>query len=403
MVDKMEKEMFGKTMDYYREHGCQYTASEIHSQPALWKKTAEMLLDRKQDISHFMEKMMSVEHLRIITTGAGSSAFIGETMQYLLAKEMGIRMENVHTTDIISASDSVLFDVPTLLISYGRSGESPESSAAVKFAEEKIKTVYHIIIVCDGESKLANAAREKDNALVLVMPEGSCDKGFAMTSSVSCMSLATWCIFHYQDIETYAGYLLSLADSAEEQMEILAEKAQQIAENEYRRIIWLGTGALKGLAREACIKSMELSDGFVHAGYDAPMGFRHGPKTVINDETITIHFLSNQEDSLRYDLDFAEEVMREKQGNLVVTVGEKKTNNLISGEDYKVVYTIPEEIPTGSEMGAYINCLLFAQLLSMKKSLQLGYTTDSPSQKGDVNRVVQGVVIYDLKDGTPIE
>lgn len=392
----MEEKILGRTMEYYKECGCNHTAAEIHSQPGLWRKTAEMMEGRKEEISRFMDQVMSVENLRIVTAGAGSSAFIGETMQYMLAKELGIRIDNVHTTDMISAPDGVLFDVPTLLISYGRSGESPESSAAVSFAENRIKTIYHIIIVCDGESRLAKCAGEKEKSLVLVMPEGSCDKGFAMTSSVSCMSLATWCLFHYKELETYTAYLRLLADYMEKEMGKLAAGAEKIAEYDYRRIIWLGTGALKGLAREASIKSMELSDGYVHAGYDAPMGFRHGPKTVINDETITIHFLSNQDYSLRYDIDFAEEVIREKQGNLIATVGEERTKNMLTGEDVKVTYTIPQELPEVSEMGAYINCLVFAQLLSMKKSLKLGFTTDSPSKKGDVNRVVQGVVIYDL-------
>lgn len=392
----MEEKIFGRTMEYYKECGCNHTAAEIHSQPGLWCKTAEMMEGRKEEISRFMDQVMSVENLRIVTAGAGSSAFIGETLQYMLAKELGIRIDNVHTTDMISAPDGVLFDVPTLLISYGRSGESPESSAAVSFAENRIKTLYHIIIVCDGESRLAKCAGEKEKSLVLAMPEGSCDKGFAMTSSVSCMSLATWCLFHYKELETYTAYLRLLADYMEKEMGKLAAGAEKIAEYDYRRIIWLGTGALKGLAREASIKSMELSDGYVHAGYDAPMGFRHGPKTVINDETITIHFLSNQDYSLRYDIDFAEEVIREKQGNLIATVGEERTKNMLTGEDVKVTYTIPRELPEVSEMGAYINCLVFAQLLSMKKSLKLGFTTDSPSKKGDVNRVVQGVVIYDL-------
>lgn len=392
----MEEKIFGRTMEYYRDCGCNHTAGEIHSQPRLWRETAKMLTDRNTEISRFMDKVMSVENLRIVTTGAGSSAFIGESMQSMLAKEMGIRLENVHTTDMISAPESVLFDIPTLMISYGRSGESPESSAAVKFAGSRIRTLYHIIIVCDGESRLARCAEEQENSLVLVMPKEACDKGFAMTSSVSCMSLSTWCLFHYKELEKYTGYLYRIADNMEKEMETLAAEAERIAEYDYRRMIWLGTGALKGLAREASIKSMELSDGFVHAGYDAPMGFRHGPKTVINDETITIHFLSNQDYSLRYDIDFAEEVIREKQRNRIVTVGEKRTADMLSGEDAKVTYTIPQELPKGSEMGAYINGLVFAQLLSMKKSLKLGFITDNPSKKGDVNRVVQGVVIYDL-------
>lgn len=392
----MKNEMFGKPKSYYEEKSCIHTAAEIVQQPESWNRLADSLLERKEEITAFMDEVMAIEDLRIVTTGAGSSAFVGETFLYMLAGEMGLRTENVHTTDIISAPDETLFDVPTLLISYARSGESPESIAAVRFAEKKIKNLYNVVIVCDKNSSLAKCGYNMKKSLVLALPQETCDKGFAMTSSVSCMSFATWCLFHYKELDKYTGYMRIFAEAMAAQMDMLADKAGEIAKNDYRRIIWLGTGALKGLSREASIKSMELSNGYVHAGYDAPTGFRHGPKTVINDETLTVHFISNQEYSRKYDTDLANELIREKQKNLVVTVKPEDTKGEITGEDCEVTYRIPEGVPVKSEMGAYIFCLVFSQLLSMQKSLEKGYTTDNPCPKGEVNRVVQGIVIYDI-------
>lgn len=392
----MKNELFGKPLTYYEENHCINTVTEIAQQPAVWCELADTLMQRKEEISAFMDEVMSIPDLRIVTTGAGSSAFVGETFLYMLAGEMGIRTENVHTTDIISAPDETLFDVPTLLISYARSGESPESIAAIRFAQKRVRNLYNIVIVCDKNSSLAKCGYEAKQSLVLDLPEKTCDKGFAMTSSVSCMSIATWCLFHYKEMETYTGYVKVLAEAVDSQIGGLADKAGAIAENDYRRLIWLGTGALKGLSREASIKSMELSDGYVHAGYDAPTGFRHGPKTVINDETLTIHFVSNKDYSRKYDVDLANEIIREKQKNLVVTVKPDFAKDEITGEDYEVVYQIPKGLPEDSEMGSYIFSLVFTQLLSMKKSLDKGYTTDNPCPKGDVNRVVQGIIIYEI-------
>lgn len=392
----MKNELFGKPLTYYEENHCINTVTEIAQQPAVWRELADTMMQRKEEISVFMDEVLSVPDLRIVTTGAGSSAFVGETFLYMLAGEMGIRTENVHTTDIISAPDETLFDVPTLLISYARSGESPESIAAIRFAQKRVKNLYNIVIVCDKNSSLAKCGYETEQSMVLNLPEKTCDKGFAMTSSVSCMSIATWCLFHYKEMEEYTGYVRVLAEAMDSQIGGLADRAGAIAENDYRRLIWLGTGALKGLSREASIKSMELSDGYVHAGYDAPTGFRHGPKTVINDETLTIHFISNKEYSRKYDADLANEIIREKQKNLVVTVKPDFAKDEITGEDYEVVYQIPKELPENSEMGSYIFSLVFTQLLSMKKSLDKGYTTDNPCPKGDVNRVVQGIIIYEI-------
>ena len=49
----------------------------------------------------------------------------------------------------------------------------------------------------------------------------------------------------------------------------------------------------KGLAREAALKLLELTDGGMIAAYDSPLGFRHGPKTIVNDSTLVVIFLSN--------------------------------------------------------------------------------------------------------------
>lgn len=391
----MSKMIFNKTAEYFEERKCIYTAEEIAQQPSAWKKMVKELLQKTGEIESFLEEVMKEKELRIIMTGAGSSAFIGETMQYLLAGEMGIRTENIHTTDIISAPDETLFDVPTLLISYARSGESPESVAAIEFAEKKLQKVWHIIIVCNDTSTLAKTGKEKENALVLAMPRETCDRGFAMTSSVSSMALATWCVFHYKELPLYAEYVNMLADSVDKQMDLFYESAETIAKVPYRRIIWLGSGALRGLAREACVKSMELTDGYVHAGYDAATGFRHGPKTVVNEETLTVHFISENPYTRKYDIDLLREMIREKGKNTIVSVKEQAVKNEVSGEDYEVVYEKPAEVP--SVMGSYMLSLVFAQLLAMHKSLNQNFHTDSPCEKGEVNRVVQGVVVYDIE------
>lgn len=392
----MDRLIFQKPKSYYAERKAVFTAEEIVNQPELWKEMGKNLLERKAEIAGFMEEILAIDHIRIVFTGAGSSAFIGETMQYMMANELGLHVENIHTTDIVSAPDSTLLNMPTLLISCARSGESPESMAAIRFARKRITNLYQVIIVCDNNSSLAKMGREMEHTLVLDMPSASCDRGFAMTSSVSCMSLASWCIFHFKEIEEYVNFIGLYADSLAKEMDSIAERAERIAQNDYRRLIWLGSGALKGLAREACIKSMELTNGFVHAGYDAPAGFRHGPKTVINEKTMTIHFISNQNYTAQYDLDFVKELIGEKHDNLIVTVKENRFKNQVTGGDYEVGYEIPSEAGKGSEMGAYLKCLVFSQLLSFMKSLECGLNTDNPCPKGEVNRVVQGVSIYEI-------
>jgi hypothetical protein len=51
--------------------------------------------------------------------------------------------------------------------------------------------------------------------------------------------------------------------------------------------------ALPALPREAAPKLLELTASAVVAAYDSPLGFRHGPKTIVNGGTLLIVLLSN--------------------------------------------------------------------------------------------------------------
>ena len=62
------------------------------------------------------------------------------------------------TTDIVSAPDLYCTPAPTLLVSFGRSGNSPESIAAVELADARIADVHHLIITCNADGALAQRA-----------------------------------------------------------------------------------------------------------------------------------------------------------------------------------------------------------------------------------------------------
>lgn len=377
---------------YYDDRGGGNTAREIAQQPHLWRELADILWASRSGISDFMEKAMAIPDLRVIFTGAGSSAFIGESMQMLLTAELGLRAEAIPTTDITATPDSTLLDVPTLLVSYSRSGESPESIGALEYASSRISQLYNLVLVCKEDSPVSLYADQISNAFVLKMPAKSCDLGFAMTSSVSCMALATWCVFGWKTLDYRLEYIRLLADSIEQEIAEMAAHAQTAAGWFFDRAVYLGCGALRGLAREAAVKMLELSSGMVNAGWDTSTGFRHGPKSVINDTTLTVHLLSPGEFTRCYDIDLLNEVVRQQKNNHVAVItasgSDRNPSNL----------TISYELVDGDsgEICAYIKCLVFVQLLALEKSLSLGVNSDDPNADGLVNRVVQGVKVYPL-------
>ena len=104
--------------------------------------------------------------------------------------------EAIDTTKIVSTPKQYLEkDTPTLLVSFARSGNSPESVATVDIAEKYVRHLYQLTITCAPEGKLAQHAQSDENNLVLMQPARSNDKGFAMTGSFSCMLLTALLVF----------------------------------------------------------------------------------------------------------------------------------------------------------------------------------------------------------------
>lgn len=386
---------YGIGKDYFEKKGCTHTSSEIAQQPRIWRELGDMLLEKKDDISAFMGKAYGAGQLRIVLTGAGSSGYVGDALAALAAKSAGIRAESVHTTDIVSDPEAHLFpDVTTLLISVARSGNSPESVGAVKYARSIVKNLFEIAIVCNGKSDLYNLTAQSERSMVLLMPEGANDEGFAMTSSVSAMLLAGFALFNAGKIDGIVSDIGLLSQRMADESLKFTEVASKWAERDFDRVAYLGSGFLKHIAHEASLKIMELTNGTVNGSCESATGFRHGPKTVIKDKTLTVHLVSSDLFTARYDMDLLSEVCKEKKQNMAIAIGAGPWDGIPVDE----AITVPADgFGIGAGICTGLQSLVFCQMLAMFKSLALGIGTDNPSPTGEVNRVVKGVTVYDLQ------
>jgi tagatose-6-phosphate ketose/aldose isomerase len=372
--------------------GNSFTSAEIAQQPEIWRALCGVLKTEKPKVTAFLEKLGDLSNIRIILTGAGSSAYAGEAAAAALGKE-GLHCEAIATTDIVSSPYSVLLpNVPTLLVSFARSGNSPESAQAVKYARSIVKNLSELAIVCDGGSTLAKLTRESQKGFCLVMPEGSNDKGFAMTSSVTSMTLACFAIFSACALDALCRDIQNLAEAAESHSVEFSRLACKWAARDYKRLIVLGSGSCRGLARESALKSMELSAGAVNTSYESAMGFRHGPKAVINDATLTIHFISPNPLTSKYDRDVLGEIIKQKKGNKIISLSAVPLD-----EKADEAITIDTVYKTSPGLFCGLSFLVFCQMLAMFKSQNLGLTVDNPVPGGELTRVVSGVTLYDLK------
>jgi len=167
---------------------------------------------------------------------------------------------------------------------------------------------------------------------------------------------------------------------------------QAIADLDYDRIAYLGTGSLSGLTREAQLKVLELTAGQLTTIFDSSMGFRHGPKSYVNGKTVVFDFLSNDKYSRQYDVDILEEIKGDEICKKVIGVGTSADNNF-SGDNFLIQAGLPD-LP---ELYQALPDVMFAQTFALLSSIKVGNTPDTPSASGTVNRVVKGVTIHDYE------
>jgi len=381
---------FGLTPEELERHGAHWTAREIAQQPRLWQEI-ESLVRRELagGLAAFLEPLLRMPNLRIVLTGAGTSAFIGECLAPALMRRRAGWVSAVSTTDLVSAPAAHLAaETPTLLVSFARSGNSPESVAALELAERCVSRCYHLIITCNREGALFRLGTGMRNARVLLMPEETDDRGFAMTSSFSGMLLAAALVL---ELPLTAG----AGTSSPVTVDLLASwlpRLQSLIGQRFERIVYLGANELKGLAREAALKMLELTDGKVVSIADTPLGFRHGPKTIVNGRTLVIVLLSNDSYSRQYDRDLLAELRADGIAGRVLALMARHGGSTGHPDDVLV-----PGLAGASDLGLCLPFALFAQTLALLQSLALGIRPDTPNAAGAVSRVVRGVSIYSLQ------
>lgn len=372
------------------------TGIEIKQQPELWKQTVEIIENKLEEINKFLIDF-DKKNTRIIFTGAGTSEFVGNSIVDYLNKKSEFKIESIATTDIVSNPELYLNKEETIiLVSCARSGNSPESVAAVNLADKLVDNIFHVFLTCNDEGHLAKYSQNKDNILLILMPKKSNDKGFAMTGSFTCMSLAGICLFSLDEINEIKNNIATISSTVEKKFSEIYKLMNEIADIETKRVVCLGDGTLKGIAQEGSLKILELSSGYISVNFDSSLGFRHGPKSVITDDTLIIMFMSNNSYTRKYQLDLLNELKKDGGGKKVLVIDNDLNSETKSNSDYYFTYS-NKEINTLNDIFSNFGYIYTTQIYAFLKSLKLDINPDNPCPTGEVNRVVQGVILHEYK------
>jgi tagatose-6-phosphate ketose/aldose isomerase len=379
------KQNLSYSADWLEQHKAKHTVNEICHQPTVWEKQWHALAADRQHWQSFLAPLLADANLQIILTGAGSSDFIGKAIAPWLREKTGRDVQAYGTTDIVSTPLQYLSpNRKTLVVSFGRSGNSPESVAAVALADQLVNECYHLMVTCNPNGELAKYAEGRANVCSLITPEGTHDQSFAMTSSFSSMMLTTILLLGFDNFDETRTSMEKMVAVSESRLIEWQEQTKALAKQDFKRIIYIGGSCFAGLAEEAALKVLELTAGRVITRFDSSLGLRHGPKFMIEGSTLVVCMLSNNDYVRQYDLDLLNEIARDGLAKQVIGLsGIASDNSNVISLDIDL-----------NDIWLLFPYLIFAQMIAVETSLALGLTPDNPCPTGEVNRVVKGVNIY---------
>lgn len=379
-----------------KRRGLVHTPREIAQQPETWGTTCRSCSDRSPDISRFLESSGigdgSGLPAKVILVGAGTSDYVGESVQSLLAKEWGCEADAIPSTDLLTnAEDVIRPDRRYLWISFSRSGDSPEAVAVLCSAIARFPLVRHIVVTCNEHSQLVREFGGRPGVLPIVLSERVNDRGLAMTSSFSNMVVAGHCLAHIRSPRAYGDILRRITVAAAKFMPACADLAARLARQSFSKVCFLGTGPIKAVARESALKVLELTAGRVYTLYDSYLGLRHGPLSAVDGSTLVVAYISGDERRRSYELDLLDELKEKRLPGRTVAVCPFLTDRIRAVSDDAISLDV-ENVPDDYRP---IIDVIFAQLLGLFASVQLGMRPDTPSPNGAITRVVRPIKIYE--------
>jgi len=374
--------LFGRTDAEQKRLGYFHTLREICQQPWTWLRTCERMVASRDSLKR---GLAGIRHLSL--TGSGSSEYAAECVRLPLQNELGICTESISGGALLMHGGKALPpERPGLLVSLARSGDSPESSGVVELLLDTEPELRHLVVTCNEQGSLAQAWREHKRVHIITLPSETHDKSLVMTSSFTNLLLAARVLGMLDRPDEYRKLCGALSQITQGLIRLNFDRLANIAAREFRRAVFLGSGSRFAASREAALKMLELTSGRVTTLSETFLGFRHGPMSYVQEDTLIVCHLSCDPTIRAYELDLLHELDRKKLGLCKIIVGEKIPSSVVREDDETI------ECPRLSDLGdeecstVYV---VVAQLLAFFRCLEEGLSPDSPSEGGIINRVVE--------------
>ncbi|HKW34543.1 MAG TPA: hypothetical protein VJN92_16150 [Candidatus Acidoferrum sp.] len=375
-------ELLGRPEEEQHRLGYFHTIREICQQPWTWLRTCERMLAFRDALK---EDLKGIHSLAL--TGSGSSEYAAECVRFPLQNALGIPTESISGgTLLMYGGKGLPPGRPGVLVSLARSGDSPESCGVVELLQGAEPQIRHLVVTCNEQGRLARAWNEKKNVRVVTLPSETLDKSLVMTSSFTNLLLAVRFLGMLERANEYRTLCEKLSQMASELIHSKFDALARVAAADFRRAVFLGSGSRFGASREAALKMLELTAGRVTTVCETFLGFRHGPMSYVQDDTLIVCLLSSDRTIRAYELDLLRELDRKRLGLLKVIVGENIPDSAVRNGDAVIECRGLSEVGEDDDLAMHV---VVAQLLAFFRCLEEGLLPDSPSEEGIISRVVE--------------
>jgi tagatose-6-phosphate ketose/aldose isomerase len=380
-------ELLDPTEAEQRQLGYFHTLQEILQQPATWLETGKQLAALSASLRETLEGVRT-----LVLTGSGSSEYAGECVRLPLQAALSIPVQVIGGGALLThGGKAIAPGRPGLMLSFARSGDSPESVGAVSLLLETEPEIRHLVLTCNKDGRVATTWRDDARVRVVVLAEPTNDRSLVMTSSFTNMVLAAASLGMLETPGKYLALTAGLSQKAEELLLHHFDALASLACRDFHRVVFLASGARIGAARESALKMMEMTAGRVWAMSETYLGLRHGPMSAVHADTLTVCCLSSDPLVRAYECDLIRELNCKQLGIARLIFGEAIPPDLARKED--VVVDIAGLAQWGDENMPVLDVIL-GQLLGFFRCLKEGLHPDSPSTTGVINRVVEEFTLH---------
>lgn len=374
-----------------RQLGCEHTLREILQQPETWRSTAELTLQHAAELRLLLDSSRS-----IVLTGSGSSEYAGECVRLPLQKVLGVPVQTTGSGSLLTNGATLLpGDAPALMISFARSGDSPESVSALMLARKLSPNMRHLVVTCNKQGKLSTSFQHEDGVSVVVLDERTNDQSLVMTSSFTNMVLAALGLAYLDETAEFLQRVQKLSTAAQDLLQTAFHRYPAFLVDRFERAFYLASPCLFGAARESALKMTEMTAGRVITVCETYLGLRHGPMSAVHPDTLVVCFVSADPLVRAYELDVIRELNRKQLGLKKLFVGHDIPRDVVGPADLVLEHPGLDDDEITSVL--YV---VAGQVLSLLRCLNENLRPDAPSEDGVINRVVSSFRIYGVEEAT---